>query len=268
MSSLAPEHLERSVVTASSGNHGAAIAMAARLSGTRAVVHAPQDASPTKLEAIRRLGGELILHQGDCLVAERAAGAQADASGSTYISPCNDLDVSPYNDLDVIAGQGGAAIEMLAQARGSIDAVALSVGGEGLMCGIGAVLAARSPRTKVNAAWPANGTSLLRSLEAREAVTVSETPTIADAMAGEIEPGAITIALAMALNPSPVELPEDPIVAAMKLLAEDEPWMVEGAAGLALAGLKACRDRFQDKAVALVLCGWNIALDRFVAAVR
>ncbi len=246
------------VVAASSGNHGLGLAVAARRHGIPVEVHTPAGASPAKLEAIRAQGARLVMHDGDCLVAERAARAAAKQSGASY--------VSPYNDPHVIAGQGGMAIEMLRQAP-ELDAVVLSVGGGGLMSGVGAVLAHFNPQTELIGAWPANATSLLRSIEAGRAVPVVELPTISDATAGEVEPESITIGLGMALKPSMVEVSEARITAAMRMLAEDEHWIVEGAAGLALAGLEACAERLAGKTVAVVICGRNIAFDRFLAAV-
>lgn len=244
------------VVAASTGNHGRAVALAARERGVRARVHAPAAASPTKLAAIAAEGAELVLHDGDPLAVEVAARAAAEAAGATYISP--------YNDLDVIAGQGGIAVELLAQSPG-LDAVVVSVGGGGLACGIGAVLAAEAPGTELIAVWPDHATSLLASMRAGHAVAVDERPTLSDATAGGVEPGAVTIALLAALAPQVVSVGEDRIAAAMVRLATEERWIVEGAAALALAGLEAQAERLRGKRVAVVLCGRNILFDTFLS---
>lgn len=246
------------VVTASSGNHGLGLTVSAQRFGVPVEVHAPAGASSAKIDAIRALGARLVLHDGDCLVAEKAARAAALQKSAIY--------VSPYNDRDVIAGQGGIAIELLEQ-EPRIDAVVLSVGGGGLLSGVGSVLAELSPQTQLIAAWPANATSLLRSIEAGEAVPVSELPTLSDATAGEVEPGSVTIGIGAALRFTPVEISEERIKAAMRLFAEAEHWIVEGAAGLALAGLESCADRLRGKTVAVIVCGRNIAFDRFLSAV-
>lgn len=258
MALLSKAQKARGVVAASSGNHGLALAVAAKAAGAKVTVHAPATASRAKLGAIAAQGADLVLHDGDCLVAERAARASAEQHGACY--------VSPYNDLDVIAGQGGLAVELLAQTE-DLDAVVLSVGGGGLLCGVGAVLAHHRPDVELIAAWPANAPSLLRSIEAGQAVPVVEHPTLSDATAGEVEPGSVTIPLAAALAPTPVEVPEERIAAGMLMLAEHEHWMAEGAAGLALAGLEACAERLAGKTVAVVVCGRNIELGRFLAAV-
>jgi threonine dehydratase len=258
ISALGTDRAKAGVVAASSGNHGLGVAQAARLRGIEATVHAPAGASRAKLDAIERLGAALVLHEGDCLVAESAARAAAAKTGACYISP--------YNDIGVIAGQGGAAVEMLEQC-GSIDAVIVSVGGGGLLCGIGAVLASRSPETELVGAWSDHSTPLLRALEAGRIISVAEKPTLADATAGALEPDTVTLPLAMELAPTTVEVAEARIGAAMRLIAEEERWIVEGAAALALAALEPLAPRLRGKTVAIVLCGRNILLNRFLEAV-
>lgn len=246
------------VVAASTGNHGRAIALAGREQGVPVTVHAPASASPAKLDAIVAEGAQLVLHDGDPLAVEIAARAMAADHNLTY--------VSPYNDLDVIAGQGGLAVEVLDQ-EPDIDAVVVSVGGGGLLSGVGAVLASTRPDVELIAAWPANAVSLLRSIEAGVVVEVDEQPTLSDATAGGVEPGSVTVPICRALRPTPVTVDEDRIAAAMRMLAEDEHWIVEGAAGVALAGLGANADRLRGKKVAVVICGRNISFARFLAAV-
>lgn len=248
---------DRGVVAASTGNHGAAVAAVGRRLGIPVVVHAPAAASPAKLSAIAAEGATIILHDADGLEAELAARAAADREGLPY--------VSPYNDRDVIAGQGSMAVEMLEQ-EPSIDAVALSVGGGGLLCGVGSVLAVHAPDIELVGAWPANANSLLEAMRAGRAVETVESPTLSDATAGGIEADAITIGLAASLAPTCTLAPEARIAAAMRMIAEDEHWIVEGAAGVALAGLENMAPRLRGRTVAVVLCGRNIAFDRFRAA--
>lgn len=257
LSRLSAEQRARGVVAASTGNHGLALAIAGRELGVRVTVHAPAAASAAKLQAISDQGAELVLHPGDSLVAETAGRAAAERDATVY--------VSPYNDLDVIAGQGSLAVELLSQAP-RLDAVVVSVGGGGLLSGVGAVLATQRPQAEVVAAWPANAVSLLRSMAAGSAVAVDEQPTLSDATAGGVEPDAVTIELAAAVAPTCVEVSEARIVEGMRLVAEHEHWIVEGAAGLALAGLEASAHRLQGRTVAVVLCGRNITLDRYLGA--
>ncbi|MGA0607385.1 threonine/serine dehydratase [Phenylobacterium sp. VNQ135] len=257
LSRLGEDDRRRGVVAASTGNHGMALAAAGRELGVPVTVHAPRAASPAKLQAMTAQGARLVLHDGDSLVAEVAARAAAEREGLCY--------VSPYNDLDVIAGQGTLAVELLEQSP-DLDAVVVSVGGGGLLSGVGAVLASERPQVELIGAWPANAPSLLRSMAAGQAIEVEEGPTLSDATAGGVEPGAVTIGLAQALAPTCVEIDEPRIAAGMRAIAEHEHWMVEGAAGLALAGLEACAGRLAGRTVAVVVCGRNITLPRFLEA--
>lgn len=258
LSGLSPRDRRRGVIAASTGNHGLALATAGREMAIQVTVHAPASASRAKLDAMADQGAKVILHDGEPLVAEQAARKAAAQEGRAY--------VSPYNDLDVIAGQGSLAVELAAQAE-SLDAVVVSVGGGGLLAGVGAALRRERPQTRLVGAWPAHAPSLLRAMARGEAVAVDEKPTLSDATAGGVEPGAVTIDLAVALDPVCVEVEEAEIAAAMRRIAEHEHWMVEGAAGLALAGLAACAERFAGGVVAVVICGRNITLDRFLGAV-
>lgn len=245
------------VVTASSGNHGQALALAGRNAGIAVTVYASSAASPTKLDAIRGYGAQLVLVDGTSLDAELAARRDADRSGRRY--------VSPYNDLDVIAGQGMIGIELLEQAD-RLDAVFLSVGGGGLAAGVGAALKAGSASTQLVGCWPGNSPALLRALELGRIHDVLETETLSDGTAGGVEPDAVTFPLCRHVIDRRVAVDEAAIRRAMFAIAEHEHWMVEGAAGVALAGLMAMRDAFRDRTVAVVLCGRNIAASTFVAA--
>ncbi|MBI1196974.1 MAG: threonine/serine dehydratase [Phenylobacterium sp.] len=258
LSRLSEVERRRGVVAASTGNHGLALAIAGRELGVPVTVHAPASASAAKLQAIADQGAKLVLHEGDPLAAEIAGRAAADADNLTY--------VSPYNDPDVVAGQGSLAVELLDQAP-TLDAVVVAVGGGGLLSGVGAVMATCGRNVEVVAAWPANAVSLLHSMRAGKAVPVDETPTISDATAGGVEPGSVTIGIAAAIAPTCVEVDEARIVSGMRRLAEHEHWIVEGAAGLALAGLEASAGRLKGRNVAVVVCGRNITLDRFLGAI-
>lgn len=248
----------RGVVTASTGNHGQGVALAAAQAGIAATVYASSEASPAKLSAIRARGAELILVEGESLDVEVMARRVAEETGRVY--------VSPYNDLDVIAGQGTIGVEISAQAP-DLDAVFIACGGGGLISGIGAALKALSPGTRIVGCWPRNSAALLRAIEAGEVVAYDEFPTLSDATAGAVEPGSVTVPLAGAVLDEAVEVTEPEIASAMRLIAEAEHWIVEGSAGLAMAGLLARRDAYAGRNVAVLLCGRNIALERFLSAI-
>lgn len=246
------------VVTASTGNHGQGVALASAREGVRATVYASSSASPAKLAAIRALGAELVLLDAESLAVEQEARRVAESSGRTYISP--------YNDLEVIAGQGTIGVELAAQAP-DLDAVFIATGGGGLISGVGAALKGLSPRTRVFGVWPRNSAALLRAIEAGHVVDYEELPTLSDATAGAVEPEAVTIPLAAAVMDEAVEVEEADIASAMRTLAETDHWIVEGSAAVALAGFLRTRERYIGKRVAIILCGRNIALERFLGAI-
>ena len=254
---LPRERRERGVVTASSGNHGQAVALAGRDAGVPVTVYASSAASPAKLTAIRAYGAELRLVEGGGLEAELAAIAEAAGMGRVF--------VSPYNDLDVIAGQGTIGLE-LAEDAPDLDAVFLSVGGGGLASGVGIALSAHAPQARLIGCWPANSPALLRALEAGRIHDVEESDTISDGTAGGIEPGSVTLEICARVIHQRVEVAELLIKEAMWALAEHDHWMVEGAAGVALAGLCSLRQEMRGKTVAVVLCGRNISAGTYSAA--
>jgi len=249
---------ERGVITASSGNHGLGVALAGRTLGIAVSVYAPADASPAKMEAIRMAGAQVIQVPGDALAAELAASRQSSLTGQSY--------VPPYNDADVIAGQGTIATEMLRQESG-FDAVFVSVGGGGLISGIGSAFKTWSPDTRIVGCWPANAPSLHASLAAGRIIEVQEIDTISDGTAGGIEPGAITFEICQQVIDEVVLVTEEQIKKAMRLLALHERWMVEGAAGVALGAMLQCSPYFRGKKVAVVLCGRNISLEKYLEAI-
>ncbi len=247
------------VTTASTGNHGQAVARAGSLAGVPVTVYVAASAARPKVDAIRALGAELVVVEGPPIEAELRARRAADEQGKVYISP--------YNDLDVIAGQGTLGMELAEQAP-DLDAVFISVGGGGLISGVGTVLKKLSPRTRVVGVWPENSPCMLRAMEAGQIVDVDEKETLSDGTAGAVEPGAVTLAVCRAVIDETVTVSEADIGRAMRLIADAEHWIVEGSAGVALAGLAKRAESFRGQKVAVVLCGRNIALERFLYAIE
>jgi threonine dehydratase len=243
------------VITASTGNHGQSVALAGKLADVRVTVYVAASAARPKVDAIRALGAHLVVVDGPPIEAELLARREAAEQGKIYISP--------YNDLDVMAGQGTLGMELLEQAP-DLDAVFISVGGGGLIGGVGTALKTLRPQTRVVGVWPENSPCMLRAMEAGEVVDVEEQETLSDGTAGAVEPGAVTLPVCKAVIDATVTVSESQIGSAMRLVAQDEHWIVEGSAALALAGLAKRRDAFQGRKVAVVLCGRNIALERFL----
>lgn len=255
---LDPAARREGVIAASTGNHGQAVALAGGLLQVPVTVYAPASAAAVKLDAIRALGAELKLVDGGALEAELSAGEAARRAGLPF--------VSPYNDLDVVAGQGTVGMELAEQCP-ELDAVFVSVGGGGLISGIGAALRRLAPGAELVGCWPEAAATMHASLQAGRIVEVDEGDTLSDGTAGGVEPGAVTFELCQALIRHCALVSEAEIRAALRLLAQSERWMAEGAAGVALAGLLRQAPRYQGKKVAVVLCGRNIVLDKFLKAV-
>ena len=247
---LTPEQAATGVITASNGNHGLGVAAAARARGIAADVYVSAHVAPAKAQRIEVLGARLHRAGEDPLTAELAARRAAEESGRVFISP--------YNDVDVAAGQGTIAVEMERQVP-ELDAVFVAVGGGGLIAGIGSYLKSVSPRTEIVGCWPENSPVMLRCMEAGAVIDVPEEATISESTAGGLEPESVTLELCRAVIDRGVLVTEDEILAAMRLLLATEHWLVEGAAGVALAAFLKEAARYRDKRVAVVLCGRNLS---------
>jgi threonine dehydratase len=246
------------VLTASTGNHGMAAARAAALAGVPLRVFVSNTTAQTKLAGIRAFGAELVMVDGPPIEAELAARRKAGEEGLLYISP--------YNDLDIVAGQGTLGVELLKQEPG-LDAVFISVGGGGLIGGTGSALKGLSPRVQVVGVWPEASQCMLRSLEAGQIIPVQEHETLSDGTLGAVEPNSVTFPICQSVIDVRVVVSERQIAAALLQLAETEHLMVEGAAGVAFAGLVQQAAAFRGRKVAVVLCGRNIAPQTFAAAI-
>lgn len=256
---LMPDAMRRDgVITASTGNHGMALAKAGALAGVPVTVYASNASVTSKQAAIRALGAELVTLDLPALDVELAAREEANRSGRFY--------VSPYNDLEVVAGQGTVGIELNEQDP-DIDLVFVSVGGGGLIGGIGTAMKSVRPNVEIVGCWPENSPCMQRSLEAGKIISTEEFDTLSDGSAGGVEPGAITFEICQKVIDRTVLVSEDEIKAAMRAVGDAERWMIEGSAGVAMAGLMKLRDLYKGRKAAVVICGRNIALERFVEAV-
>lgn len=251
--SIDPAQRSLGVVAASSGNHGAAVAYAAHALHVPALIFTPETASPTKLAAMRHYGAEVQQVGDDSLVSELAARAFAESRGLAYISP--------YNDLDVVAGQGTIGAEIVRQLVGApIDVLFASVGGGGLIGGVAASLKAHNPDLLVIGCQPQHSCVMAESVRAGRILDLPSLPTLSDGTAGGIEQDALTFDLCRRTVDDYAIVSEDEIAAAMRLVIESQHLLVEGAAGVAVAGLLQQAGRVAGKNVVVVLCGANISL--------
>lgn len=240
------------IVTASSGNHGAAVAYAMHALGGRATVFVPEQTSSSKVGMIERAGAEIRYHGSDGLDTEIFARKYANGNDLLYLSP--------YNDAEVIAGQGTCGVE-IAQQLPDVDAVFVAVGGGGLIAGVAAFLKSVRPAVQIVSCQPAASAVMTESVRAGEILDIPSEKTLSDGTAGGIESGSITFDLCRDLVDDYVVVDEDAIAEAMREFIDTHHQLPEGAAGVALAGLKARKDTMAGKRVAVIICGGNVSRD-------
>ena len=237
-------------VAASSGNHGAAIAYAMDKLGVSGTIFVPEQTTPTKVDAIRRAGGDVRFFGTDGLDTELHARDYAQQHNMTYLSP--------YNDADVIAGQGTCGVE-IARQLSTIDAVYIAVGGGGLISGVGAFLKSVNPEVRIIACQPAASPVMTESVRAGEILDMPSEPTLSDGTAGGIEAGAITFDICREVVDDYILVDEDQIASAMCDFIDSHHMLPEGAAGVALAGLLEDRDNIAGRNAVVVVCGGNVS---------
>lgn len=260
---LPRERMAGGVVAASAGNHALAVATVGGRLGVPVEIFVSEHLHPTRRARIESLGAAVNAVKGDALAAELAATREAADSGRA--------NVSPYNDPDVIEGQGTVAVEILrqlaAQGAGRLDAIFVSVGGGGLVSGIGLYLKANSPHTEIVGCWPANSDVMLKCMQAGEVRDFPSTDTWSTSTAGGVEPGAITLETCRRVIDRSVTVTEDEILAAARRAWREDNELIEGAAAVAVAAfLKSAAD-YAGKSVAILLCGGNANPD-FEALVK
>ena len=250
--SLSPEERAAGCVAASSGNHGAAVAYAMSRLATQGVIFVPDGTSSTKVEAIRRAGGEIRFFGTDGLDTELHAREYAAQNGMCYLSP--------YNDEHVVAGQGTCGVEIAKQIE-RVDAIFIAVGGGGLISGVGSFLKSVNPSMAVVACQPAASAVMTESVKAGEILELPSEPTLSDGTAGGIEVDAITFEFCRALADDYIVVSEEEIAEAMRQFIDAHHQLPEGAAGVALAGLKRRAGKHQGENVVVIICGGNISRD-------
>ncbi len=248
--SLTPEQRRAGCVTASSGNHGAAIAYAMKKLGVTGVVFVPEQTSSTKVDAIKRAGGDVRFYGTDGLDTETHARQYARDNDMAYLSP--------YNDADVIAGQGSIGVELAKQLQ-KIDAVFIAVGGGGLISGVGAFLKSVNPAIEIVSCQPEASAVMTESVKAGEILDLSSQPTLSDGTAGGIEAGSVTFDICREVVNRYVVVSEDQIAHAMREFIDSHHMLLEGAAGVAIAGFLEVADDYKGKNVVIVICGGNIS---------
>ncbi len=239
------------VIACSAGNHALGVAHAAAITGHMATLVVPETASPAKIAALRRYPVEVILHGAGYDAAEAEAQRLARAHCWHF--------VSPYNDPAVIAGQGTVAAEVW-QALPSASVVLVAVGGGGLASGVGIWVKAMSPRARVIGVQAAASPAMAMALRAGQIVPAPDLPTLADGLAGGLDPTTITFPILQQTLDDLILVEEAAIARAMRWLIDEHHVIAEGSAAVPVAALLEGQlgDLTGQQVVAL-LCGRNVA---------
>jgi threonine dehydratase len=249
--SLQPQERANGIVTASAGNHGQGVALAARLLGISVLVFAADQASPTKLQAMRDLGAELCLVPGGYGEAERAGRQYATDSRATWISP--------YNDPWVIAGQGTIALETQQDLPYLPEATWLvPVGGGGLIAGIGLALKenAFTTRTKVIGIQSQASPFMYDLYHHGSQEHTIEKPSLADGLSGPVEKDSLTIPLVKRYVDDLLLVSEEEIAEAVRYAWEKYAERIEGSAAVSLAAI--LTGKITSRPAVLIISGGNI----------
>ena len=253
ISRLPQDELARGVVAFSSGNHAQAVALAASLVGTSAVIVMPADAPRAKFDATRRYGAEVVTYDRRTEDREAIAVALAHERGLTL--------VRPYDDPLVMAGQGTVALELVEDVQ-ELDHLIVPVGGGGLIAGCATAAKALVPRIRVIGVEPAAADDTRRSMEAGERVTIPPPETIADGLA-VVSPGELTFEVNHRLVDEMVTVSEPEIVAAMAFAFERMKLVVEPSGAVGIAALLAQVVDLHGARVGVVVSGGNVGAGRF-----
>ncbi len=252
---LSEEQKQRGVIAASAGNHAQGLALAAQHMGVHAVIVMPSTTPSIKVDAVRRRGGEVILHGDTYDEASRFAHALVQERGMTYIPP--------YDDVDVIAGQGTVAAELLRQWPKHIDAVFIPVGGGGLCAGMAAYIKYLRPETKVIAVEPEGAACLKAAMASGERVVLPEISIFADGVA-VAQIGEEPFRVIRECIDEVITVTTDEICAGVKDIFEDTRSIAEPAGACSVAGLKKYAERagIRGQTLVAVHSGANTNFDR------
>lgn len=248
--SLSEKEISNGIATHSSGNHGAAVALAARLRGTSSVVVMPNNTSAVKQAAVAHYGARIVHCEPNEESRTNTLNAILEEEGRTL--------VHPFDDVRVIAGQGTASLELLEQVP-HLDIVMAPVGGGGLLSGTATVVAALSPDTKIYGAEPAGADDTYRSFRAGHIIPVGVPETIADGLRTTV--GELTFPIISRHVADIVRVSEEAIVEAMRITWQRAKLVIEASAAVPLAALLEGALDARDARVGIIISGGNVDLD-------
>jgi len=248
---LSDQEARHGVATHSSGNHAAAVALAARLRGVPAHIVMPDNAPVVKKAAVAGYGGSIVYCAPTLAAREATLKRVVHETGATFIHP--------YNDARVIAGQGTAALELLADVA-DLDVIMAPVGGGGLLSGTAIVTVALSPSTQVIAAEPEAADDAYRSLQAGKILPANDPRTIADGLRTSL--GELTFAVIQQHVQQIVTVSEEAIVSAMRYVWERMKIVIEPSAAVPMGALLEKKIDLTGKRIGVILSGGNVSLDQ------
>ncbi|HLN45991.1 MAG TPA: threonine/serine dehydratase [Candidatus Sulfotelmatobacter sp.] len=246
---LTSEEEHKGIITASAGNHGQAVAYAAKKLGLPAKIVVPTTTPHVKVEGIRRWGADLVLF-GDCYdEAEAKAKALAKQDGCAYISP--------YDDELIITGHGTIGLEIV-DALPNVDVIVVPVGGGGLISGISIAAKGVKPNVEIVGVQSEASPVMYESLKAGKIVEVPKMKTIAEGLSGSVEKGSLTFEIVKKCVDRMLLVKEATIRHAVYVLCIHEHLVVEGSGAAAIAPFLEDKEVFKGKTIACVITGGNI----------
>ena len=241
-----------SVVAASSGNHGAAVAYSLSNLKMKGLVYVPENAVSSKVKLMKKYGVEIRYSGNDSLIAESSAISYAEENNLSF--------VSPYNDIDVISGQGTIGVEMINQMK-DLDVVFITVGGGGLISGVGGYLKSINSNIKIIGCSPENSPVMKVSLNKGKIIEFDSLPTLSEGSAGGIERDSITYNFCEEFIDDFYLVSEKEIAENIKFFIANEKLLIEGAAAVSVAAFLKNKKLFKGMNVGIIICGGNIGND-------
>ena len=247
---LSDAEAARGVATHSSGNHGAAVARAAKLRGIAAFVVMPTNVAKPKAAQVQRLGGRITLSASTLAAREATLAKIIERTGASL--------VHPYDDPKVMAGQGTAALELMEDAPG-LEVVMAPIGGGGLLSGVATAVKAVRPGARVIGVEPAGADDAFRSFHSGRLVPMEKPQTIADGLRAQLSER--TFATIRARVDDVVTVSEGAIVEAMRAIWQSLKVIVEPSAAVPLAAIREGKVDVRGRRVGIILTGGNVDLD-------
>ena len=244
--------LNNGFITASTGNHGKAVAYVSKMLNIKGTVYVPTKVSQTKLEAIKIYGINIKKYDGTSGKTEIHARRVAEKQKIQFISP--------YNDIDIAAGQGTVGYEVWEQLQ-NIDAIFVCIGGGGLISGIAGYLKHKNKKLKIFGCEPRNSCAMSASIKVGNVIEVEHKPTLSDGSAGGIEPGSITFDFCKKYVDEYIQVSEKEIKNAMIFMIEKHHKIIEGAAAVPIASLIKKKNLHRNKNIVVVLSGSGVGID-------